>query len=157
MSNFLEVLKTRIARDSRSGFGEHPDPGLIAAHAEGCLDKQERAAIVRHFATCADCRDLLSHSLAAAPLASHRHPRENFTRKTWPAWGIAALGATACLLAIIGIRYMRTDAVPAPPVQMARQKTEPLPDVPRLQIPSPAAPQERRPVRQLREALPKRR
>ncbi len=53
----------------------HPDPGQLEAWAEGGLAPAEAAALDRHFAVCADCRQLAEDlrgfaGLAAEPAAA---------------------------------------------------------------------------------------
>ncbi len=51
----------------RSRHGEpHPDSDILSAFSEGALLQSEREKVMTHLASCADCREVLSVSAAAA-------------------------------------------------------------------------------------------
>jgi tetratricopeptide (TPR) repeat protein len=102
---------------SVSTSGGHPEPRLIAAHADRRLIGDEAARMDEHIAGCAECYAVFSETvqfgLAEAPSASVRRPV--FGR---PAFKIAAgLAAAAVVVLAIGVwqyraRFQRGPAAP---------------------------------------------
>ncbi len=45
----------RVADRARTALGPHPDPGELAAYAEGGLDAAAQERLRDHFALCHDC------------------------------------------------------------------------------------------------------
>src|SRR2546423_7709200 len=88
----LQVAATKAA--------EHPETNLLSAFAENVLAAGERSQVLRHLATCADCRDVVAMTVASrgieSPVAAEvRSPR-------WRVLRWAALGASAAaMLAVI--------------------------------------------------------
>src|ERR1700739_3731332 len=89
-------------------IGDHPDPDIITAFAEGSLLEHERLAVMAHLADCAECRAILSFAagdeaepprpgLKAIPILRTAH--KPFRR--WITWGSMAAGiAIACTVAL---------------------------------------------------------
>src|SRR5256885_14418635 len=90
----LQVAATKAA--------EHPETNLLSAFAENVLAAGERSQVVRHLATCADCRDVVAMTVASrgieSPVAAEvRSPR-------WRVLRWAALGASAAaMLAVVAV------------------------------------------------------
>ncbi|HEV2322292.1 MAG TPA: YCF48-related protein [Gammaproteobacteria bacterium] len=105
--------------------GDHPDPDLLTAFAEGSLLEREREAVMAHLAVCAACRQALSLSAAelepaqdfqlvaaaaAAPMAEPvaGSPRRDEApvrpkRHTWMAWGAVAAGIA--IVSVVALRH----------------------------------------------------
>jgi len=107
----------------------HPDADLLTAFAEHSLSQPERAFLLQHLATCADCREVVTLALpeteSLALPASARTPRIPWL--TWPTlrWvtlsiGILVVASVAILhyshrnqVATVASNVMPTEAAPA--------------------------------------------
>jgi tetratricopeptide (TPR) repeat protein len=90
--------------------GPHPDPGLIAARAEGRLGGAEAARIDEHLASCSDCYDTFSETVR---FVLEEEPADVEPRRATGLAGIvrrpafrlaAALAAAAALLIALYLR-----------------------------------------------------
>ena len=128
-------LERELARAQQAG--PHPDPGILTAFAEGSLLKHERNDVMAHLATCAECRQVMSLSAAAAPdvfeelvAAASPQPATPPAPRKWIPW--ATIAAAICVVCAVGVSYQlnhRTGplvavTVPQPPVSEQPKPSE---------------------------------
>lgn len=78
----MDTLKKLISgRLAAQAAGPHPDPELLAAFSEHSLPESESNLLLKHVATCAECRDVLYLAASVIPetqqvlAVSPKHPR----------------------------------------------------------------------------------
>lgn len=131
----------------------HPEANILTGFAERSLSEPERAGVLVHLASCADCREILA--LALSPIdteivapASTAASRSWFT---WPAfrWGFATAGVALVVLGLVQFEHRRSDtsamlarqAAPAPMAAALQKEVAPAPSLPSNQnTPAKATP-----------------
>jgi hypothetical protein len=88
------LLRRSLGADDQAAPGVCPDPDVLAAFADGALDRGERQRVEQHASTCARCAHVLALAVSAepAPAAAARAP-------AWRAWRWAVPVATAATVA----------------------------------------------------------
>src|SRR5262245_25956134 len=86
----------------------HPDAERIAEYIDGVLTAGDRADVERHLADCADCRELVSDTMALVAAETKRADLRSrvlpFIRDTrWVRGAAASLAAAAILVVAIRI------------------------------------------------------
>src|SRR5262245_46482553 len=76
-----------------------PDPEQLAAYVDGGLPPDERTVVERHLVECADCRDILTGAVAAAPSRTPVVLRP--ARGKWLVIGGGLLAAAAALVVVV--------------------------------------------------------
>jgi Putative zinc-finger len=93
----VERLLSRSLRERRGETGEVcPDADLLAAWADGALDRPEAASLEQHASTCARCAQILS-AVASSHPDSPDAPRLSIWT-VWRAWRWAVPMATAVVV-----------------------------------------------------------
>ena len=126
-------------------IGDHPDPDVLTAFAEGSLLERERRAVLGHLAGCSECRAVLSIAADAVPqvVAASKHvpirPASHAAIRSWLPWGAAAAGIA--IASIVGLRYEQSRTTHAP---LTTQKQEAPAKAPAevAQLQAPSAPRE---------------
>lgn len=100
MEKLPNIVRQRLAAQAPSGA--HPDAEQLAAFAEHRLAGDERASVVAHLATCADCREIVALAAPATPITM---PAANAIRVGSPWWALPAFqwGAAAAAMAAIAV------------------------------------------------------
>ena len=104
----------------------HPDPDLLTAYVEQALGEVERAEVIRHLASCSDCREVVSLSLPEQPAQPVPKPAAAGRRLWIPAFRWSAALATVAIAAALVIEkpWHRT---PTPDLQSQQRATVPPP------------------------------
>jgi hypothetical protein len=116
MRNIPHIVRERL---KAGAVGGHPDADVLTAFAELSLSKPDRATVLTHLASCANCREIVAlalppiQDLASASVAPHR------SWFTWPAfrWGFATAGVAVIALGVVEFEHHR----PAHSATIARQ------------------------------------
>jgi hypothetical protein len=97
----------------------HPDAEILSAFAERSLLEPDRATILTHLATCADCREILALALPATEEFAAASLKLRHSWLTWPAfrWGFATAGVAVIALGLVEFEHHR----PAHSATVARQ------------------------------------
>lgn len=103
------VKKLVSARLKAPAVGPHPDPELLAALAENSLPHRDRADLLKHLATCIDCRDILY--LALPDMAEAQQLVAVSRKQPRFAWRWATLAASIVIVGsvIVSNRHMFTE------------------------------------------------
>jgi len=158
----LERLRAQSAAQPPAGFpaalivGEavaHPDANLLSAFVEKTLADKERAAILDHFARCADCREIIKLALPAeVELAVHFGAVAPARSRRWTILRWSALAAALGSVTIVVTLYRHPSQPPAtlskqvqPALEAVRGAEPPVPAPPaaleqRQQVPQVVAP-----------------
>lgn len=104
MQNVPKIVRERLrASNVNAPSTVHPDPDILTAFAERSLPNSEREVVLKHLASCVDCRDIVALSLPAAE--TMETPVRTAPRQwlTWPGlrWGLVSAGVIA--IASLGI------------------------------------------------------
>src|SRR5207253_9761904 len=94
-------------RDHTVSIEEHHDLNMLAAFADGRLGQEERVRVIRHFAECFECRQLLatlSRAMTADASTSGRSERASLLsrRAVWLALAATLVIATGSALYLVG-------------------------------------------------------
>jgi hypothetical protein len=118
-----ELPKIVRARLNTAPVGDHPDPDLLAAFAEGALADRERSVVLSHLSRCADCRDILA---LAAPVLETASPSIDTGRgRSWLAGPALRWGAVAACVLIVGSAVlMKRDLLMTRGVQTASVRSD---------------------------------
>jgi hypothetical protein len=139
MQSIPQIVRERL----KAGVaGAHPDTDVLNAFGEHLLSQPDRATVLTHLASCADCREIVVlalppvEDLASASVAVHR------SWFTWPAfrWGFATAGVAVIALGVVEFEHHR----PADSATIARQ-VAPAPISTETQRESQPAPSTRAP------------
>jgi hypothetical protein len=125
MEQLPKIVQQRLQATAKAGV--HPDPDLLTAFAEKSLNQRERAQVLQHLAQCADCRNVVSLSMAEADLAPSAIP----ARSRWLTWPVLRWGALAACVVVVSaavtLHYeQRSDLAPA----VAEKSSAPAPAAP---------------------------
>ena len=82
MSELPKFVASRLR--NAQPVGAHPDADVLAAFAEQELSEHERASVLLHLATCADCRDVAA--LAMQPERIETLEPVEVTPRSWFRW-----------------------------------------------------------------------
>ena len=91
MENVPRIVRERLK--AAAVAVDHPDADLLTALSEHALPERERAQILLHLATCAECREVIALALPVEePSIAARPIRGRWL--TWPRlrWGLVAAG-----------------------------------------------------------------
>jgi CHAT domain-containing protein len=107
--------------DEVPGAGSHPDPGLLAAHAERRLSATEAAQVEAHLARCSRCHEEFAETLRFALDEEEEAPVPNrplaFTRR--PAFRFLVGLAAAAALVLAVRQFWPARQAPAKPSLLA--------------------------------------
>lgn len=81
----------------------HPDANLLTAFAERILAEGERAQVIKHLASCGDCREVVALALPELEMGASAAMAPSRNWFGWPAlrWGLVAAGLAA--VASVGV------------------------------------------------------
>jgi hypothetical protein len=144
MEKFSKFLAARLAL-RRQGAEAHPDADLLTAFAERRLEKDERATVLKHFASCADCREVAALVAGeSGTVETARDVKFGWWHLQWAA-GLAA----ACVVTMVVWRSGKTAApavineiktASATPVSgVIEKRSEPVKKKVRARTPVPAS------------------
>lgn len=100
MAELPEIVRQRLAQQPG---GDHPDPDLLAAFAEGALTARERTQVLAHLGACAACREVVSLALPQTPAPQ---PAPAPVPSAWLRWPVLRWGAVAAAMVIVAAAVM---------------------------------------------------
>jgi Photosynthesis system II assembly factor YCF48/Putative zinc-finger len=120
MAELPEIVRQRMARQVG---GDHPDPDLLTAFAEGALGERERTPVLAHLGACAACREVVSLALPEA-LDSSAVPAAPQSR--WLRWPVLRWGGVAAAVVVVAaaVMFRETRRVPVMNVGGAVSETK---------------------------------
>jgi hypothetical protein len=131
MPELSNLIRQRLG--AANAPATHPDADLISSYAEGGLQPNERAEMVRHMATCADCRELLALSLPEQAVTSA--PEMAPSRRSRFSGSYLRIAASLAMVVVVALLILKrphqrqvpqTQAVPS---EMARSAPPSAPPV----------------------------
>ena len=96
MVSLPQLVKGRLRQQLR--LDPHPDPNQLTALIESCLPEAERARVLKHMASCEECREVVFLSLPEMESSQLTLAKTHVEWLRWPAlrWGAVA----ACALVV---------------------------------------------------------
>src|SRR5512142_917430 len=117
MAELPKFARTRLEQPNA---GPHPDANLISAFVENALSQRERAHVLQHLATCAECRavaGLAMPELEELPVVAPTPEQRSWARWTMMRWVTLATSAVVIAIAVLVLRPhqppIQTYAVPS--------------------------------------------
>lgn len=128
MEQLPKIVKERLGLAMPAQ--EHPDANLLTGFSENTLTKHERAHLLEHLASCAECRDVVS--LAMPEVAADSPLPAVARRPVWMSWPMLRWSAVAACVVILGaavrLHYQeRSSVVSTKAPQSARVAPPPQP------------------------------
>ena len=121
MQNVPQIVRERLR--ATPAVVNHPDAEILTAFGERSLLKPERADVLAHLASCADCREILALALPAIDTGSVVPVSVSVRRSwlTWPAfrWGFATAGVALIALGVVEFEHHRPANSAAVATQLA--------------------------------------
>src|SRR5579864_1519289 len=125
------IVRERLRAVAASG--PHPDANLLSAFAENTLPVADRAKVMDHLATCADCRNIITFAMPQIEEAAvSARSRSTGFRLRWATARWSALAAAAAVLVAVVIIY-QVQPVPESNMNLAAERkaaTVPQPKTP---------------------------
>lgn len=100
MAELPEIVRQRLTRQIG---GEHPDPDLLTAFAEGALGERERTQVLAHLGVCATCREVVSLALPETPTLQPAHAP---VQSRWLRWPVLRWGAVVATVVVVAAAVM---------------------------------------------------
>src|SRR2546430_13220141 len=97
MEQLPKIVKERLGLAMQAK--EHPDANLLTAFSENSLTKHERAHLLEHLASCAECRNVVS---LVTPDVAADSSLPAVARPAWMSWPMLRWSAVAACVVIVG-------------------------------------------------------
>jgi Putative zinc-finger len=98
MEQVPKIVKERLALIMQANA--HPDANLLAAFAEKGLSRHERAKVLEHLSSCAECREVVS--LGMPESTGDSSPSAIARRSSWMSWPMLRWGGVAACVIVVG-------------------------------------------------------
>jgi hypothetical protein len=121
MTQLPEIARLMLERTPPAG--PHPEPGLLTAFLEQTLAGRQRAGVLEHLSTCAECREVVALTMPEAVAATTPAAvPKRAAGKLWSPWRWAVAATAMVVLSAVWIDRWEPSSSPSSVSQVSQQR-----------------------------------